>query len=122
MGIFNTLTMMVLEKTRQIAILMAMGFSSQDIRTIFLWQGAFLGSVGCASGVALGVVATFVVEHLPIKIRGIFSTDHFVVSWDSSHYILAVGLALIAVFAATVWPALRAARLQPADVLRGGSQ
>ena len=121
MGIFNTLTMMVLEKTRQIAILIAMGYGSMDIRAIFLWQGAFLGGVGCAVGVAMGALGTFVVEHLPIKIRGIFSTDHFVVSWSLSHYLWAMGLALIAVFAATVWPALRAARLQPADVLRGGS-
>jgi lipoprotein-releasing system permease protein len=121
MGIFNTLTMMVLEKTRQIAILMAMGYSTADIRSIFLWQGVFLGSVGCVLGVALGALGTFMVEKLPIKIRGIFSTDHFVVSWNTSHYVLAVVLALIAVFVATIAPALRAAKLQPADVLRGGS-
>lgn len=120
MGIFNTLTMMVLEKTRQIAILSAMGYGARDIRAVFLYQGAFLGGVGCTLGVALGALATFLVEKLPIKIRGIFSTDHFVVSWDVWHYLLAVALALLAVVIATVWPAQRASKLAPAEILRGG--
>ncbi len=122
MGIFNTLSMMVLEKTRQISILMAMGYSGGDIRTIFLLQGAFLGALGCTAGVALGVLATAIVERLPIRIRGIFSTDHFVVSWDLSHYLLAIALAVAAVVLATLWPALRAAKLHPANVLRGGAE
>jgi len=97
-----------------------MGYSSFDIRSIFLWQGVFLGAVGCLLGIIFGALGTFLIERLPIKIRGIFSTDHFIVSWSLSHYLLAVALALIAIFIATIWPALRASKLQPADVLRGG--
>jgi lipoprotein-releasing system permease protein len=121
MGIFNTLTMMVMEKTRQVAILMAMGYAAADIRMIFGWQGVFLGGVGGFLGLVLGALGTALVERLPVHIRGIFSADHFVVSWDISHYLVALFLALLAVFVATLWPAMRAGKIEPAAVLRGGA-
>jgi len=59
---------------------------------------------------------------MPIRVRGIFSTDHVVVAWSLSHYIGA-GLAAAFVVALASWfPARRAARMEPADIIRGASQ
>ncbi|MEK9985874.1 MAG: ABC transporter permease, partial [Opitutae bacterium] len=59
--------------------------------------------------------------NLPIRIRGIFSTDRFVVNWSLSHYLTAALIAFVVVMLASYFPARRAARLEPADVIRGTS-
>jgi lipoprotein-releasing system permease protein len=119
LGMFNTLAMIVLEKTREISILRSMGYTRRDISRIFLWQGAIVLAMGTLLGWAFGAAVTLGVEHLPIRIRGIFSSDHFVVSWDPWHYAAAAATAIVVVMIASLIPARRAARLEPGDVIRG---
>jgi lipoprotein-releasing system permease protein len=56
---------------------------------------------------------------MPIRIRGIFATDHFIVAWSIWHYVAAVTTAVIMVMVASLVPSRRAARLEPGDVIRG---
>jgi len=121
-GIFNVLMMSVMEKTREIAILRSMGFSRQDIAAIFLWQGLLVAIIGILFGWAFGALLTHAVTFIPVRIRGIFKADYFIVSWSMRHYILAAVLALVSVFIAAFIPARRAAKLEPVDVLRGSAQ
>jgi lipoprotein-releasing system permease protein len=121
LGMFNTLAMIVLEKTKEIAILRSMGYTRRDITQIFLLQGALVLAVGCVLGCALGAGGTWLVENIPLRIRGIFTTDHFVVYWSPWHYVWAVAAATVVVLIASWIPARRAARLEPGEIIRGTS-
>jgi lipoprotein-releasing system permease protein len=120
-GIFNVLTMSVLSKVREIAILRSMGYRRIDISAIFLWQGALIATVGSLIGCILGASLTLLVSKVPIHIRGLLYTNHFLVVWDWRHYFWGTLLAIVAVFIASYVPAQRAAHLQPVDTLRGSS-
>ncbi len=119
LGMFNTLVMIVMEKTREIAILRSMGYSRSDISAIFLWQGGIVLVFGVFLGFALGAGVTFAVSNLPLRVRGIFSTDSYVVEWSAMHYVWAAVTAVVIVLFASLAPARRAARLVPGDVIRG---
>lgn len=122
LGMFNTLAMIVMEKTKEIAILRSMGYTRRDISRIFLWQGAIVLLLGTILGWILGAAVTYGVSQLPIRVRGIFSTDNFVVAWSIWHYIAASATAAVVVMVASLIPARRAARLEPGDIIRGTSQ
>jgi len=119
LGMFNTLAMIVMEKTKEIAILRSMGYTRRDISRIFLLQGALVLCAGSILGCLLGALSTLLVSSIPLRIRGIFSTDHFVVYWSPWHYLAAVLSATIVVMIASWVPARRAARLEPGEIIRG---
>jgi len=119
LGMFNTLAMIVMEKTKEIAILRSMGYTRRDISRIFLLQGALVLLVGSILGCLLGALSTLLVSSIPLRIRGIFSTDHFVVYWSPWHYLAAVLSATVVVMIASWVPARRAARLEPGEIIRG---
>ena len=118
-GIFNVLTMTVLSKLKEIAILRSMGYRRGDISAIFLWQGALIGVVGSILGCLVGALMTWGVSRVPIKVRGLLYANHFLVSWNWHHYFWATVLAIIAVFIASYVPARRAGFLSPVVTLRG---
>ncbi|MFZ1219605.1 MAG: FtsX-like permease family protein [Chthoniobacterales bacterium] len=120
-GIFNVLTMSVLSKIKEIAILRSMGYRARDISSIFLWQGAMIATAGSIIGCLAGAVLTWGVSQIPIRIRGLIYANHFLVTWDWRHYFWATILAIIAVFIASYVPARRAALLAPVATLRGSS-
>jgi len=122
LGMFNTLAMIVIEKTKEIAILRSMGYTRQDISRIFIWLGAIVLVIGTIGGWGLGAGVTYGVSKMPIRIRGIFSADSFQVAWNIWHYVVATVTASIVVMTAAVIPARRAARLEPGDIIRGTSQ
>lgn len=122
LAMFNTLAMIVLEKTRDIAILRSMGYERKDITRIFLWQAAIVLAIGALVGALVGAIGTFAVSQIPLPINGIFKTETFQVSWSIWHYLEAVLTAAIMVMAASVIPARRAARLEPGDIVRGTAQ
>ena len=118
-GIFNVLTMSVLAKIKEIAILRSMGYRRKDISAIFLWQGALIAAAGSIVGCLLGALMTWGVSHIPIHLRGLLYTNYFLVTWDWRHYAFATLLALLAVFIASYVPARRAAELAPVVTIRG---
>lgn len=122
LAMFNTLAMIVLEKTKEIAILRSMGYTRQDISRIFIWLGAIVLVIGTLLGWGFGASVTYGVSKLPIRIRGIFTTDSFVVAWSIWHYVAATITAAVVVMTAAIIPARRAAKLEPGDIIRGTSQ
>jgi lipoprotein-releasing system permease protein len=122
LAMFNTLAMIVMEKTKEIAILRSMGYTRQDISRIFLWQAIIVLAIGTVIGCLLGATITYAVSRTPIRIRGIFATDTFIVAWSAWHYITAVVTATFMVMIASLIPARRAAQLEPGDVIRGTAQ
>ena len=122
LGMFNTLAMIVMEKTKEIAILRSMGFTRRDIATTFMLQGALVLAAGLVLGWLFGALCTLATESYPIRIRGIFTTDHVVVAWEWSHYFWAGLAAAIVVALASWFPARKAAGMEPAEIIRGASQ
>jgi lipoprotein-releasing system permease protein len=120
-GIFNVLTMTVLSKIKEIAILRSIGYSRRDISAIFLWQGALIAMLGSLIGCIFGGLMVIGVSHIPLRVRGLLYADYFPVASDWHHYLSATLLALIAVAIASWVPAHRAGQLPPVATLRGSS-
>ncbi len=119
-NIIGTLVMIVIEKTREIGILRAMGTSHRQILAIFLLQGLIVGLVGIAVGMAVGFficwsLNTWFPIQLPAGVYGI-SRMPVLVKWETVGIIVASALAICLV--ASLLPAWRAARLQPTTALR----
>ncbi|GAB1489340.1 ABC transporter permease [Opitutaceae bacterium] len=119
LAMFNTLAMIVMEKTKDIAILRSMGYTREDVTRIFLWQAAIVLVIGAILGCLMGAGVTYAISQVPIRIRGIFATDRFIVAWSVWHYVSAVSTAIVMVMVASLVPARRAAKLEPGDVIRG---
>ena len=119
-SIITTLVMLVMEKTRDIAILRSMGASAAEIRNIFMLQGSIIGVVGTALGFALGLAVCFLLKRyqfieLP---HGVYSLDRLPVLLSWADLVLIGVSALALCFAATLYPARQAARLNPSEALR----
>jgi lipoprotein-releasing system permease protein len=119
LGMFNTLAMIVLEKTREISILRSMGYTRRDISRIFIWQGVIVLVGGTLIGSMVGALLTLGVSMVPLGIQGIFKSDTFPVNVSPWHYVTAAATASVIVMIASLIPARRAARLEPGDVIRG---
>jgi len=122
LAMYNTLALIVMEKTKDIAILRSMGYGREDISQIFIWQAGIVLAVGTIGGAIFGASATYAVSTMPLTITGIFKTETFIVAWSVWHYVQAVLTAVVMVMIASLLPARRAARLEPGDIIRGTAQ
>lgn len=119
-SIVTALVMLVMEKTRDIAILMSMGATAAKIRKIFIAQGVIIGAMGTVVGYGLGLGVCFLLKHykfieLP---RGVYSLDYLPVLLEWPDIALTGACAMLLCFLATLYPARQAARLEPIDALR----
>jgi lipoprotein-releasing system permease protein len=119
-NIVSTLIMVVIDKRREIAVLKTLGVPSSGVRAIFMWQGSIIGIVGTGLGLALGLLMcwvqkTFNLVSLPPEIYFIDSLPVIVDVKD----VMVVGiLAIVISFIATIYPARRASKLYPVEILR----
>jgi lipoprotein-releasing system permease protein len=117
--IAGTLTLMVQEKGREVAILKAMGASDRTIVGVFIIEGGLIGLLGTTLGLFLGYMVCFAIEHFGVRMNPeVFYMDKLPVHIDVTEFAL-TGLAALAVCPlVTVYPALLASRLRPVDALR----
>jgi lipoprotein-releasing system permease protein len=121
-NIISSLIMVVMEKTKEIGILISMGAQRKSIRRIFIIKGIIIGLVGTLVGGTLGLLLCYIQQRynllpLPGEIYFISSVPIQTKFWDT---VLILFSANLLCFIATIYPANKAAKLVPVDALRIG--
>ena len=120
LNIISSLILMVMQKSRDIAILKTMGASSRTVMAIFMLQGVAIGSVGTAIGGTGGLVLSWVmnrykVVHIPIDVYQVSYIPFIVLPLD---FLVVVVSAVLICFLSTLYPSRQASRLDPVQALR----
>lgn len=117
-NIIGSLTMLVLEKRKAIAILKSMGASNALIRRVFFMQGVWIGLVGTLAGLLLGLAGCWVLQFIPLP-KDVFPTaERFPISYVWGDYVLITGTSFLICLLVTLYPATIAARTTPVENLR----
>ncbi len=118
-GIYNILNMIIYEKLDTIAILKATGFNGSDVRRIFLLLSMVIGVVGAAGGLVLGITLQNIIDHVPFNTAALPTVTTFPVDYNAKYYLIAVSFALATTWVAGFFPARKAARVDPVEIIRG---
>jgi lipoprotein-releasing system permease protein len=117
-NIIGTLTMIVIEKSREIAILKAMGATRRAVMGIFMLDGLLIGGVGVVIGIPLGYLVCWAIETFYTLPADVYYISHIPVRISLFDVVLVSGSALLITFLATVYPSWQAGRLAPVEALR----
>ena len=119
-NIIISLIMLVMEKSRDIAILKALGATSERIMRIFIVQGMVVGIVGTFLGALAGLAGSAILARYPLieLPEEIYTISQLPVSIEAWDVLIICAVALTICFLATLYPSLRAARLEPVEALR----
>jgi putative ABC transport system permease protein len=119
LGIVNTMVMSILERTREIGVMKAIGGGDDDVRKIFLVEASLIGVFGGVFGIGLGWAVGRVINagaNYYLQTQGVPPANLFLIPW----WLMAgaIGFALLVSLVAGSFPAMRAARLDPIQALR----
>ncbi|OIQ51690.1 Lipoprotein-releasing system transmembrane protein LolE [Pseudodesulfovibrio hydrargyri] len=119
-SIVTTLVMLVIQKTKDIAVLMSLGADKKSIRNIFMFQGTFIGLAGTLIGFLIGVPLSLLLkEYQFIKLpSNVYPVDYLPVRLEALDLFTIGAAAFLLCFVATIYPARRAAGLSPSEALR----
>jgi len=118
-GIFNILMMMIYEKMTDIAILKSIGFRNKDIRRLFMIEAQVIGFIGGLLGLGLGYLVSYGAGKIEITLKGLISVDRLQINFDPWFYAAGFAFAMISTAAAGYFPARKASRIDPVDIIRG---
>ncbi len=120
LNIVASLVLLVMEKTRDIAILRTMGARAGTIRRIFIYQGLAIGLIGTFGGAVLGVLASIVADRFQIikMPADVYQISHLPFRVEPLDVIVVVAAAIAICFVATIYPSRQAGRIDPAEALR----
>jgi lipoprotein-releasing system permease protein len=120
-NIASSLIMLVMEKTKEIAIMKTMGATKKSIKRIFVIQGTLVGSIGTLSGVFLGIIMCEILSRYKfIKLPDAYPFTTLPVDLEFYDVAAIAVSALLICFFATVYPASKAAKLDPVEGIRYG--
>lgn len=119
LNILIALTMMVMEKTKDIAVLMSFGVTEEQVRRIFLLQGLLISVIGTALGLVVGYAASWAGGHYRFPLdAAVYSIDYLPFAprvWDA---VVVAAVSLGVSLVATIYPSSSAAKVLPAEALR----
>ena len=120
LNILISLIMMVMEKTRDIAVLVSMGARRRQVRRIFIWQGLLIGIIGTALGLVVGYTLAVLAGryHWITLSAEVYTIDYVPFVPRAMDALLVAAVSLGISFIATVYPSQSAARVLPAEALR----
>jgi lipoprotein-releasing system permease protein len=119
LNILTALTMMVMEKTRDIAVMMSFGVQPRQVRLIFLLQGLLIGVTGTVLGLIGGYGLSWAGGHYRFPLSAeVYSIDYLPFSTRWTDGLIVAGVSLLVSLLATLYPSSSAARVLPAEALR----
>jgi lipoprotein-releasing system permease protein len=119
-GTFNIVSTITHEKARDIAIMKSLGLSERTVRGIFVLEALIIGLFGALLGFALGYALCLALGTVEIKSPFVDAT-RLPLAYSLPHYLIAFAVALVSSLAAGYWPARKAARGYPVDIIRGAT-
>jgi lipoprotein-releasing system permease protein len=118
-GIYNILNMMIYEKMDAIAILKATGFSSTDVKTIFLMIALSIGTFGGLLGLLGGFLVSLLIDGVPFHAVSLPGISTYPVNYNPVFYGIGILFSLVTTFLAGWLPALKASKVDPVVIIRG---
>lgn len=120
LNIIASLILLVMEKSRDIAILKTMGASARSVTAIFMLQGLVIGLVGTTIGASAGyALATVLDRYRLIRVPiDVYQVSHVPFTIEALDFFLVIVSAIVICFIATIYPSRQASRLDPAEALR----
>lgn len=118
-NIISALTMIVLEKIREIGILRSMGLSRRRIRRVFLIEGTIIGIFGSGSGALVAAVLARIQDHFHLFTipEEVYFMDHVPAHFDFTTALIFIAVGVISAMLASLWPTKRAAAVIPSEAL-----
>jgi lipoprotein-releasing system permease protein len=120
LNIVASLVLLVMEKSRDIAILKTMGSSAASIRRIFMLQGLVIGMIGTGVGAVAGLAVIYIVDRYELVSvpLDVYQISHVPFRLELFDFVVVVASAIVICFLATIYPSRQAAKLDPAQALR----
>ena len=120
LNIVASLVLLVMEKSRDIAILKTMGSSAASIRRIFMFQGLVIGLIGTIGGAVFGWITIYIADRYKL-VRvplDVYQISYVPFRLELLDFVIVVTAAIVICFLATIYPSRQAAKLDPAQALR----
>lgn len=118
-GIYNILNMMIFEKMDSIAILKATGFSGSDVKWIFISLSLIIGLTGGVFGLLFGFAFTVIIDNIPFNTASLPTISTYPINYDPLFYIIGISFAIITTGIAGFFPAMKASKIDPVEIIRG---
>ncbi|NBC24022.1 MAG: FtsX-like permease family protein [Bacteroidetes bacterium] len=118
-GIYNILNMFIHEKMNDIAILKATGFTGKDVMLIFISQALLIGVIGGALGLGIGYGISVLIDGAPFETEALPTIKTYPINYNLQFYLTGVIFAIVSTFLAGFFPARKAQRMDPVEIIRG---
>lgn len=118
-GIYNILNMMIYEKMDSIAILKATGFSGNDVKWIFMTLSLIIGFTGGVFGLLFGYIFASIIDIIPFETAALPTISTYPINFNILYYLIGISFALFTTFIAGLFPALKASKIDPVEIIRG---
>jgi lipoprotein-releasing system permease protein len=118
-GIYNILNMMIYEKMDSIAILKATGFSGSDVKWIFISLSLIIGVTGGLFGLLFGFTFSHLIDIIPFETASLPTIKTYPIDYNIVYYFIGMCFAVFTTTIAGLFPALKASKIDPVEIIRG---
>ena len=118
-GIYNILNMMIYEKMDSIAILKATGFSGNDVKWVFISLSLIIGIVGGLFGLLFGFGISHIIDIIPFETASLPTIKTYPIDYKITYYVIGFTFAVCTTTIAGLFPALKASKIDPVEIIRG---